>query len=112
MQYWNSFEELARALEGMPLAAILLMCSPPEHVFASLPRLREVFAGPIGAYAHVSKGSAYQEEAHGPERYAAYGREWLAMGAQIIGGCCGTGPEHIAALAPVVKGQHQSVGRR
>jgi len=29
---------------------------------------------------------------------------WLDMGAQIIGGCCATGPEHIAALRPVVKG--------
>jgi len=25
------------------------------------------------------------------------------MGAQIIGGCCGTTPEHIEALRPVVK---------
>ena len=33
-----------------------------------------------------------------------YGDEWKAMGAQIIGGCCGMRPEHIAALAGVVKG--------
>jgi methionine synthase I (cobalamin-dependent) len=25
------------------------------------------------------------------------------MGAQIIGGCCGTTPEHIEALRPIVK---------
>jgi methionine synthase I (cobalamin-dependent) len=26
------------------------------------------------------------------------------MGAQIVGGCCATTPDHIAALAPVVRG--------
>jgi len=31
-------------------------------------------------------------------------REWKEMGAQIIGGCCASGPEHIEALAPIVKG--------
>jgi S-methylmethionine-dependent homocysteine/selenocysteine methylase len=30
--------------------------------------------------------------------------EWREMGAQIIGGCCATGPEHILAMKPVVKG--------
>jgi S-methylmethionine-dependent homocysteine/selenocysteine methylase len=27
------------------------------------------------------------------------------MGAQIVGGCCATGPEHIAAIAEIVKGE-------
>jgi len=31
-------------------------------------------------------------------------QEWKEMGAQIIGGCCASGPEHIEAIAPVVKG--------
>ena len=30
--------------------------------------------------------------------------EWREMGAQIIGSCCATGPEHILAMKPVVKG--------
>ena len=30
--------------------------------------------------------------------------EWKEMGAQIIGGGCATGPEHIMAMRPVVKG--------
>ena len=35
---------------------------------------------------------------------AAFAREWKEMGAQIIGGCCATGPEHMQAMRPVVKG--------
>jgi S-methylmethionine-dependent homocysteine/selenocysteine methylase len=32
------------------------------------------------------------------EAYAGHAAHWQAHGARIIGGCCGTGPEHIAAL--------------
>jgi len=29
---------------------------------------------------------------------------WLNAGAQLVGGCCGTSPEHLAAIAEAVKG--------
>ena len=110
MQYLETFEDLARALEGLPVDAILLMCSNPAHVSIGLPKLREVFSGPVGAYTHQPTG-----DDAGPDecaRFAQYGREWIELGAQIIGGCCGTGPSHIEALAPVVKGQRLPVGAR
>ena len=34
-----------------------------------------------------------------PAAYLALAQTWRAAGADIIGGCCGIGPEHIAALA-------------
>jgi len=40
-----------------------------------------------------------------PARYAEYSRRWLDLGAGIVGGCCATTPDHIAALAPVVEGR-------
>ena len=43
------------------------------------------------------------QETYDPQRYAEFVQEWLKMGAQIVGGCCATGPEHIAALRPLVK---------
>lgn len=33
-----------------------------------------------------------------PREYLAYAREWVGIGAQIVGGCCGTTPEHIRVL--------------
>jgi len=33
-----------------------------------------------------------------PADYAAAARGWVAAGATIVGGCCGTTPAHIAAL--------------
>ena len=38
-----------------------------------------------------------------PEYFALFAREAAAMGARIIGGCCGTTPEHIRAMAEAVK---------
>jgi homocysteine S-methyltransferase len=118
LQYGESFEELGAALEGHPVAAVLLMCSDPPAISASLPKLRSVFAGPVGAYANI--GYKRNPDFHGapeehwhtidqvtydPERYAAYARDWLAMGAQIVGGCCATGPAHIAAIKQVIENE-------
>jgi S-methylmethionine-dependent homocysteine/selenocysteine methylase len=33
-----------------------------------------------------------------PEDFAAEAKLWLEMGTQLIGGCCGIGPEHIRLL--------------
>jgi S-methylmethionine-dependent homocysteine/selenocysteine methylase len=100
---------LVQALKGRRVDCILAMCSLPEHISATLPGLRAAFDGPIGAYANI--GYLYYTTAdddlfgeHTPDRYAGYGRHWLDVGAQVVGGCCATGPEHIRALRPVVKG--------
>lgn len=34
-----------------------------------------------------------------PSRYGFCALAWLAVGARLVGGCCGTNPEHIAALS-------------
>ena len=34
-----------------------------------------------------------------PADFAAYATQWSAAGVQIIGGCCGLSPDHIAAIA-------------
>ena len=100
MQYGDTIEQLAEALRGLKVAAVLAMCSQPSAISAALPNLRASFDLPLGAYAHNSDNTI----PFTPERYAEFARSWLAMGAQIVGGCCNTGPEHIRAIGPVVKG--------
>jgi S-methylmethionine-dependent homocysteine/selenocysteine methylase len=39
-----------------------------------------------------------------PEHYMIHARDWLAAGAQVIGGCCGTGPDHIKRLKQLIEG--------
>lgn len=117
MQYGDSFEDLANALRGHPVAAILLMCSNPDATTISLRKLREVWDGPIGAYANIgyalnpdfkTDGQTHwhtiDQDTYNPTRYAECALDWIEIGAQIVGGCCATGPEHIAAVVEVVRG--------
>ncbi|MGO9640970.1 MAG: bifunctional homocysteine S-methyltransferase/methylenetetrahydrofolate reductase [Candidatus Acidiferrales bacterium] len=43
-----------------------------------------------------------------PEYFAEFAREAAAMGARVLGGCCGTTPEHVRAIAETVRGLHPS----
>ena len=124
MQYGERLEDLAEALEGRPVGAVLLMCSNPEAISVGLPRLRGAFSGPVGAYPNlgynptgplvnrpmlsnqkVSTGpDILQNAEYYPSRMAEFALNWKRMGARIIGGCCASGPEHIGAMRPVVKG--------
>ena len=114
----ESYQELVAALKGHAVDGILLMCSRPEEISACLPNLRKAFDGPVGAYGNLNYawednpkwGSSPDEPfyvldigKYTPKRYAEFASEWKEMGAQIIGGCCGTTPDHIEALRPVVK---------
>jgi hypothetical protein len=38
-------------------------------------------------------------EQRSPEEYARCASGWIDAGARIVGGCCGTRPEHIRALS-------------
>jgi homocysteine S-methyltransferase len=43
-----------------------------------------------------------------PEYFDLFAREAVVLGARILGGCCGTTPEHIRAMVRAVKGMHPS----
>jgi homocysteine S-methyltransferase len=87
-----------------PLApvAIFVNCAAPPIITAALRELRELTTLPIGAYANV--GHVDDERGWSPdggitgERYAEQAAEWIALGARVVGGCCGTHAEHTAAL--------------
>lgn len=125
MQYGDSLADLAVALDGHPVDAVLLMCSNPVAISAGLPILRDSFDGPIGAYPNLGYNPTgplgtdvpnlanqlprrgqdiFQATGFTPSRIAEFATEWKEMGAQIIGGCCASGPEHIMAMSPVVRG--------
>ncbi len=38
-----------------------------------------------------------------PEQMADFARKYTAQGAQVVGGCCGSTPEHVAAIARAAK---------
>ena len=101
--------DLKGHLDG--IAALLANCSAPESMEQALPHLK-AHELPFGAYANgfqqitadflkddatVDALSARPELT--PDRYADFALGWVAAGATIVGGCCETGPAHIAVIA-------------
>ncbi len=105
----ESLAEAVRAVEPLGVDVISANCAPPADITAALVELRKHRRGPVGAYAHIGrydppswKFGFYPRfsltDSVPPARYLKAAREWKKMGAQVIGGCCGTTPEHIRAL--------------
>lgn len=109
----ESIVDAVAAVAEFAPAAHLLNCSTPEVIEAGLPILRDAVAGPIGAYAnsyppvpkdfHLEHSTRQPVPGVDPEHYVACADRWIGLGAEIIGGCCGVGPAHIAAVHDVLE---------
>ncbi|HEX2728782.1 MAG TPA: homocysteine S-methyltransferase family protein [Rubrobacteraceae bacterium] len=101
---WDGEHTLAEALAEIPLHGASLVSVMHTLVEDAIPALREVTAGwegPVGAYPHAGRfvmPNWQFTDMISPEDFARRGREWLDLGARVIGGCCGIGPDHIRAL--------------
>ncbi len=98
-------DAVAAALPFGPLA-VGVNCIPPRGLTTLLPRLRQLTTLPLAAYAHVNNAAPIPGWTYGQmmdaDEYGRTARSWLNLGAAIVGGCCGTTPEHIRAI------RHQS----
>ena len=79
----------------------------PLELLATLKRMAAVTKLPLAAYPN----SGFPEYVDGryiyrttPEYFAAMAEEMVAAGAALVGGCCGTTPEHIRVMALRLKG--------
>ena len=101
----ETIEHAVRALEpGDSNPDVLsINCVPAGKLGGDLARLSAAAPGvPLAAYGNLGlpaddRGWAFTEELS-PEAYAELARGWLALGARMVGGCCGTRPAHTAAL--------------
>jgi S-methylmethionine-dependent homocysteine/selenocysteine methylase len=107
-----SKEPLEKAVAEMEQGgadAVLVNCAPPQDITSALARMKRFCKVPYGGFAHIGRFSppSWKFEffpqfidtgAWPAERYVAEARLWRERGTAILGGCCGTGPGHIAAL--------------
>jgi len=108
-------EEVARRLEAGGAAMVGVNCGAgPRELLAVLRRMAVATALPLSAFPN----SGFPEYVDGrsiyvatPDYFAARAQEMVAAGATLIGGCCGTGPEHIQALATALKDATPAVRR-
>jgi S-methylmethionine-dependent homocysteine/selenocysteine methylase len=115
----RSGETVAEAVEAalsLRAAAVLFNCSQPEAMGAAVSTARSTLdrhdgvarAIRIGVYANAFPPQGEEAEANTtlhdiradltPTGYLRWAEDWIRRGATIVGGCCGIGPEHIAAL--------------
>jgi methionine synthase I (cobalamin-dependent) len=125
LPYWIAFvpDQDGRLFSGETLAAataalaplrpdaVLVNCAPPEDVAAGLAQLAASATIPVGVYPHIGRFDPPEwlfTDEYPPPRYVDLARTWVDQGAQIVGGCCGTTPEHIAALSHAVAGHRNA----
>jgi homocysteine S-methyltransferase len=93
-------EEAVRIADGSGrLAALGVNCTAPEHVGSLMERIGACTDLPLLAYPNsgrVGDGSRYEWRDAFPADLVA---GWRERGARGVGGCCGTGPATIAAIA-------------
>lgn len=104
-------QSAAIILSAMGADIIGVNCSlGPEQLVPIVRTLAENCDVPISVQPNA--GMPYLENGEtvfpmGPEDFGRWGTKLLAAGATFLGGCCGTTPAHIAALANTLKDAHE-----
>ena len=109
----ESIAEAYAAIAELPVCGYLANCCPPESIESAMPELAAMPGRFCGGYANTfmpipqewtldgsdeSDGLLAVRDDLDPQVYAELAGRWLSLGANVIGGCCGTSPEYIARL--------------
>ena len=100
-------EDVARSLDAWGADVIGLNCSVgPQTILEAIEKMalhtkKKLSAQPnAGMPRDIGGRSMYMAS---PEYMATYARHLVQAGARVVGGCCGTTPEHIKAIAEGVR---------
>lgn len=89
------------------IVAVGLNCTPPRFVAPLLQAAAAVTSKPLLCY--PNSGESWDAARHcwiegaGVTDFGPASRLWLDAGARLVGGCCRTGPEDVAAIAEIVR---------
>lgn len=106
LQGWGradcAFDEIARALAALKPDVMCIMHTSPNDTDEAIKVLKRHWQGPVGVYPESGYFKSPDWEfvdVIPPAELVAASRRWQGLGVTAFGGCCGIGPEHIAALA-------------
>ncbi len=98
----EAMRDAARACVERGATAVLVNCTPATRTLDYVAALTGLGVA-VGAYANAGNPQDAigwgADVDLGAAIYTAAARAWTKAGASILGGCCGTGPAHIARLA-------------
>ena len=100
--------EVMTAMTRMGVEVVGANCSEgPHDMLDTIERLRLANAEmPIAAMPNAGHPRFHDDRVlylSSPEYMAEYARRFIQAGAHLVGGCCGTTPDHIRAIAAMVK---------
>jgi homocysteine S-methyltransferase len=102
-----TLESFVKGVEGSGVDTLGLNCSVgPRAMLDALETLKTLTAMPIsvqpnaGLPQNIGGRNIYMTS---PEYMAEYAKRFIQTGATIVGGCCGTNPEHIRAIRRAVR---------
>ena len=108
MLFGTDIESALATLEALPIDIIGMNCSTgPEYMRAPIQYLVEHSTLPIsvlpnaGLPINVDGEAVYPME---PDPFSSMVAEFVSWGVNVVGGCCGTTPEHLAQLYRKVHG--------
>jgi homocysteine S-methyltransferase len=98
-----SMAEAWARLRGAAPALVFVQCTRYDRVGPALRALRESIGdeSTCGVYANdgrVWEGRIWRGDRVTPGEYADAAMRWVEAGARVVGGCCGTSPEHVREL--------------
>ncbi len=97
--FWNSIRHSKPIAVGLNCA---LGAPEMRPYIAEMSRIADTF---VSCYPNAGLPNAFGEYDESPEHQAAYLAEFAESGLlNLVGGCCGTAPPHIAEIARVVEG--------
>ena len=103
----SSPEHAAALLTEWGASAIGVNCSTgPSSVLTALEAMRSATTLPLAAMPNAGMPRAVEGRniyLCSPEYMASFARKAIAAGAQIVGGCCGTTPNHIRAMRSAMR---------
>ncbi|AXC11320.1 Homocysteine S-methyltransferase [Acidisarcina polymorpha] len=99
--------ECAALLDAAPqVVAVGINCTPPNLVAALLREVRRATDKPIVVY--PNSGESWNGATRtwsgtaDPAGFGELAAQWVDAGAQIVGGCCRTGPAHVRTIREVL----------
>jgi methionine synthase I (cobalamin-dependent)/5,10-methylenetetrahydrofolate reductase len=109
-------EQFAPALVARGAHVVGLNCSVgPAPMLETLERMGEVITVPLAAQPNAGKPRDIEGRnlyLCSPDYMASYARRFVALGVRLVGGCCGTTPDHIRQIQLAVKAMAPGVARR
>ena len=101
----ETLQDAMDAIKDRDIATVFIMHTSVDDTAPGLEIVKKNWTGTIGAYAHFPRrGGPIEGSAIDPQAYLEYARVWSEQGALIIGGCCGTRPDHIRVLREWLSG--------